>query len=757
MSSDRVIDLTGDSKDVSRPVVSTPASQIKQKYSRMMVGGPNIAPSLVDQLRMFKSNAPPVRLPLGGPTTDGPWPDNFVCLGAFMTKVLNVRTFKGAANPHQPVRLLRDAKGPDSSAIRVVNMGGQGVGYVSSDIAEVLAGLLDQRLIHIEGVLQPGFTSISFPLNIFVYGFPEHRPRIGDHFNAWADRIAFRHQQQQANMLRRLNSLDNTGNDDVQIVGELRNPYSIMSPFMARPMMRPPPVAKTVMTVQDFVDKELDKLFQGMLKYEEMPEMTPSVLVRTPLYSYQKQALHWMTDREKKRTLEKNSMLLFWEKKTDERTGKSVYYNTLTCATADKCPQFMRGGMLADDMGLGKTLQIIALIATSKFAQWDQGKADDDSEEDEYETVSESEDDIFDGASSALKRKRKKKEKKEKRKKEKKEKKPKKQKDDSTVAADTVTPFKTGVAAMSAEEQAKKRVQRDLPSLLSLYAFRQEEEIHEKLKEGVTPEDISTTVRQQWENEGAEIKAEVEKEHQDMTRLLNRVFYVKNFESLLQPLSDTAGRPVGRPRKYFSATPPPASTVKKRKPKQSETTEASMDDMEIEEVGDVTTITVAGLETPKVTKKKRKHDEVTNEVMSESTLGETPATVKRKRGRPRKDANLTGEIKPKSDPNSLVGIKFKKKFAGFGVFEGVVQRYRQPYFRLFYPADNDTEEVTRVELEKLLEWSNDYEAGKHQDSPAELTDSEDDSLKIYEIAEAKDSQSTPMTVENVKPTENVST
>eukprot|EP00743_Colponemidia_sp_Colp-15_P010161 GILK01011161.1.p1 GENE.GILK01011161.1~~GILK01011161.1.p1 ORF type:complete len:342 (+),score=29.45 GILK01011161.1:126-1151(+) len=53
-------------------------------------------------------------------------------------------------------------------------------------------------------------------------------------------------------------------------------------------------------------------------------------------------------------------------------------------------------------------------------------------------------------------------------------------------------------------------------------------------------------------------------------------------------------------------------------------------------------------------------------------------------------------------PNFPIGTKIKKKFGRHGWFDGVVVQYKQPYYKVFYPDDNDSEQMTRTELLKYI-------------------------------------------------------
>eukprot|EP01117_Protostelium_nocturnum_P010843 TRINITY_DN3910_c0_g1_i2.p1 TRINITY_DN3910_c0_g1~~TRINITY_DN3910_c0_g1_i2.p1 ORF type:complete len:1477 (+),score=578.58 TRINITY_DN3910_c0_g1_i2:294-4433(+) len=73
-------------------------------------------------------------------------------------------------------------------------------------------------------------------------------------------------------------------------------------------------------------EKDLKKIMENQM--DELPEIEPSENLTVKLHSYQKQALWWMCEKEKKKP---------------------------------------KGGILADDMGVGKTVETIALMTTKPF------------------------------------------------------------------------------------------------------------------------------------------------------------------------------------------------------------------------------------------------------------------------------------------------------------------------------------------------------------------------------------------------------
>ena len=42
----------------------------------------------------------------------------------------------------------------------------------------------------------------------------------------------------------------------------------------------------------------------------------------------------------------------------------------------------------------------------------------------------------------------------------------------------------------------------------------------------------------------------------------------------------------------------------------------------------------------------------------------------------------------------LIGKRVKKRFSNFGTYIGIIKSWRKPYFKVFYPADKDEEEMT---------------------------------------------------------------
>ncbi|KAJ5209560.1 hypothetical protein N7449_003939 [Penicillium cf. viridicatum] len=119
--------------------------------------------------------------------------------------------------------------------------------------------------------------------------------------------------------------------------------------------------ARTAEEANDAVMKMFDQLANA-----NIPTMEPSHHITTPMLHHQKQALWFMTEKEKPRKYgrkeEDNNSLWRMERAPN---GKTQYREIITGMISEQKPEEALGGLLADMMGLGKTLSILSLITSS--------------------------------------------------------------------------------------------------------------------------------------------------------------------------------------------------------------------------------------------------------------------------------------------------------------------------------------------------------------------------------------------------------
>ena len=123
-----------------------------------------------------------------------------------------------------------------------------------------------------------------------------------------------------------------------------------------------PQVSRTVEEIRS----DVIGIFDNMTKSEDLPEMEPNDRIQTELLQHQKQALYFMTHREKPLSEQANEKMApsIWQKQLAPN-NQTVYYNVVTGQSERQRPPDTLGGILADMMGLGKTLSVLSLIAAT--------------------------------------------------------------------------------------------------------------------------------------------------------------------------------------------------------------------------------------------------------------------------------------------------------------------------------------------------------------------------------------------------------
>ncbi|KAK6127214.1 hypothetical protein DH2020_039057 [Rehmannia glutinosa] len=249
-----------------------------------------------------------------------PSPAETCLVGFVIANVVGLRYYEGTISGREMVGLVRDDLNPhDGNAIKVLNMRSVQVGYIERSAAAVLSPLIDGHLVTVEGIVPkpPGKGSrFKIPCQIHILQGQRNLPE------------------------------GNGGEGEKSIL-----------------------VEKSVDEIFKLLDLKVSN--KGVSEALEPPKD----MIKSELFSHQKEGLGWLVSRE-------NSCELppFWEEKN------GVYVNELTNYQTDTRPEPLRGGIFADDMGLGKTLTLLSLIAFDKWAHavHSSGNIDDaDNEEEE--------------------------------------------------------------------------------------------------------------------------------------------------------------------------------------------------------------------------------------------------------------------------------------------------------------------------------------------------------------------------------------
>lgn len=103
-------------------------------------------------------------------------------------------------------------------------------------------------------------------------------------------------------------------------------------------------------------------MFSNIVNSEDIPQREQSPLISTALLKHQKQALHFMTEKESEWTDDDASRKDSLYKASFRNDGRKHYIHVITGEEIRGNPQSIRGGILADEMGLGKTLSILSLV-----------------------------------------------------------------------------------------------------------------------------------------------------------------------------------------------------------------------------------------------------------------------------------------------------------------------------------------------------------------------------------------------------------
>ncbi|KAI8826891.1 SNF2 family N-terminal domain-containing protein [Fimicolochytrium jonesii] len=117
-------------------------------------------------------------------------------------------------------------------------------------------------------------------------------------------------------------------------------------------------ITSTTNSETEDVNDQIDALYNAITSAENLQEAEPDSRLVTPLYKHQRQALHFMMQREQPVNFSDSADATrsIWRKTPDG------YRDVITETLVQDEPNQCLGGILADDMGLGKTIEVISLL-----------------------------------------------------------------------------------------------------------------------------------------------------------------------------------------------------------------------------------------------------------------------------------------------------------------------------------------------------------------------------------------------------------
>ncbi|CAG8747581.1 26682_t:CDS:10, partial [Racocetra persica] len=244
---------------------------------------------------------------------------------------------------------------------RVDNVMGIQVGHIPKDVAAVIASLIDNGEIKLEGIIRSYLIldfcfeyetykiciatiignrgTYSIPLQLHVYGSPNSQESISSSLKKRGIAVESPKQPRQTKKSRAEAAARATFDEAWRDLVGRGQEISMKKKQEA--------FEKIGISIEDL---------------EKLPEAPQPDALLTNLLPYQKQGLGWMLSHEHPEDPTEETATQFWVMR--KVSGSNLYYNVATSYSSQTRPEFSRGGILADDMGLGKTLQTISLIVS---------------------------------------------------------------------------------------------------------------------------------------------------------------------------------------------------------------------------------------------------------------------------------------------------------------------------------------------------------------------------------------------------------
>lgn len=249
--------------------------------------------------------------------------------GQVQAKVVNTQYFTGILTERETVRLERDpANIYDKTAIRVVNVMGTEVGEIDKRIAACFAPLMDSRTVRLQAVIaQKPAANSPIQVILQMFGQPDQKNLVVDKVME-CNLPLEKYVPTKRNVILPHEDFYGAGAaSSLQLVGASHDGVSLSE-----------------------LEGDVEKLFKSLQdEAANLPERDPPAPITSRLFPHQKQALYWMSSKERIRnTFSDEYKVLFWHKRIIN--GETVYFNSATNSTVKQLPPNAQGGILADDV-----------------------------------------------------------------------------------------------------------------------------------------------------------------------------------------------------------------------------------------------------------------------------------------------------------------------------------------------------------------------------------------------------------------------
>ncbi|KAJ3013536.1 hypothetical protein HKX48_005713 [Thoreauomyces humboldtii] len=284
-----------------------------------------------------------------------------VCYGMLQTIVqpLNYEAYKNSGTE----KTLKVVIAPDMDHVppvglkcipfRVSTEAGVRLGKLKEEVAIAISSFWPE--LQVEGSIpRCQYNKFTAPLNLYISGPIQAAIPVGNVFSKY--QLSFqpvnrplagmRYYNPQRELLGSTRAASNTGPQPA---------LPSYSSAWCKPERAATPSGEDVQT-------QIDAVYNAITSAEDLGEADPDKDLVTPLYKHQRQALHFMMERERpvdfNNSAERARSL--W------KVEKGVFTSVITTEVVTTAPTQALGGILADDMGLGKTIEVISLILKNR-------------------------------------------------------------------------------------------------------------------------------------------------------------------------------------------------------------------------------------------------------------------------------------------------------------------------------------------------------------------------------------------------------